>query len=186
MKKPNGYETTQAYDGSFERLDPGGYICQINGAKAEEYNGRSRIAIAFDIASGPLAGYYKRKHDRFGGNWPGTYRQFTEDNDGACSPFFKGMITAIEESNGGFRFDFDESKLVGKLFGGVFAEEEYMNKDGDVKTIVRCSQIRSTQSIQSGDFQIPSIKKLRKRDDATQSSSSFAGFTDINPDDIPF
>lgn len=186
MKKPSNYESTQAYDGNFEQLAVGGYVCRITGAKAEEYDGRERVAIAFDIAEGPLAGYYKRKFERFGGNWPGTYRQFTENTDGTCSAFFKGMITAIEESNPGFQFNWDERTLTGKLFGGVFGEEEYMNKSGEIKTIVRCSRIRSAKAIREGDYQIPELKPFKQRTSAAFNPADLSGFTDIAPDDIPF
>lgn len=185
MKKPDGYDTTQAFDGSFERLDPGGFVCRITAAKDDAYNGRGRIAIAFDICEGPLSGYYKRKHERFGGNWPGTYRQFTENKDGTCSPFFKGMITAIEESNPGFVFNWDERTLAGKYFGGVFGSEEYMTQTGEIKTIVRCSQIRSVNAIKTGDYQIPELKKFRPKETAALAAD-LSGFTSISSDDIPF
>lgn len=40
-------------------------------------------------------------------------------------PFFKGVLTSLEESNPGFRWNWDESTLVGKKVGGVFGREQF-------------------------------------------------------------
>lgn len=183
MKKPNDYDSTIAATGAFEALEPGGYICYIIAARAEEYDGRARLVIAFDIAEGEHKDYYRRKQEQFKGDWPGVYRQFVEAKDGTCSPFFKGMITAIEESSG-IQWNWDEATLKGKMFGGVFGEEEYMNKAGEIKTIVRLSQVRSIQAIRKGEFAVPQLKKLRARGGAP--SSDLDGFTTITSDHIPF
>lgn len=176
MRKPSDYDSAKAYTGDFEKIVPGGYICVIQNAKEEVNNGHYQLAIAFDIAEGDLAGYYRRRFDRFGGKWPGIYRQNVVDANDKCSPFFKGMITAIEESNPGFLFDFNDEKcLVKKRFGAVFAEEEFMTQDGEIKTAVKCVQIRSVAAIRNGEFKVPE-KKLCKPA-ASQKTDAF-GFTE--------
>ena len=160
MRKPNGYEEAQAYSGDFERITPGAYICKVMNVQEEVNKGIWQLAIAFDIVEGEHAGFYRRQFDRFGKKWPAVFRQTVEGKDGKCSPFFKGMITALEESNPGFTFDFANEKcLVGKLFGGIFGEEEYLSTyDGEIKTACKCLQIRSVKAVRDGECKIPEKK----------------------------
>lgn len=185
MKAPSNYEKTEAFAGSGQRLTPGGKICTIINAyetKAKS-SGRPMLAIEFDILEGSEAGYYRELFGKYKGNWKGVYRQNTEDAEGNCSPFFKGMISSIEESNDRYKFDFNEKTLVGKRFGGIFGEEEYIANDGEVKTSVKLLSIRSVETIRSGDFAVPP-KKLIAPSTTRQVDSS--GFADISSDDIPF
>jgi hypothetical protein len=119
MNKPQGYDESQAFTGDFENLPAGAYVCTIQGAKLDTVGADSKecIVLAFDISEGEYAGYFKRRFDgdtRSDKKWPGTFRQITE---GKSTPFFKGMITSIELSNKGYKWDFDESKLKGKKMG---------------------------------------------------------------------
>lgn len=187
MRKPPRYEETPAYTGEFERITPGGYICVIQNAKEEVNNGHYQLAIAFDIAEGDLAGYYRRRFDRFGGKWPAVFRQNVVDRNDQCSPFFKGMITAIEESNPGFTFQFEDEKcLVKKRFGAVFAEEEFVSRDGEVKTAVKCVQIRSVAAIRNGDFKVPEKKILSPTALPSSTAVDAYGFTETTMAECPF
>ena len=64
MKKWNGYEDTQAYSDN-EKLPTGGYVLKIQNVRLDEgKNGNSDVlVIAFDIAEGEQAGFYKRNYD---------------------------------------------------------------------------------------------------------------------------
>ena len=96
--------------------------------------------------------------------------------------FFKGFISVIESSNSGFKWDWDEKKLVGKLFGGVFGEEEYEGTDGEIRTSVKCKQIRSADKIRSDDFTIPDIKKLSGSTSRAPSTNEESE----DPNELPF
>lgn len=167
MRKPEGYENAPSYMGGEggPQLPPGGYICKIKQAREETTQGGYwMLAVAFDIAEGPMAGFYEAqfkeriKRDN-NAKWPGVYRQGIQNKEGKCSPFFKGMITAIEQSNPGYTFDFNESTLTGKVFGGVFAPEEWMNQQGELRTSVKLQQFRSAQAIRDGDYKVPDTKR---------------------------
>lgn len=187
MRKPNGYQDAASYTGDFERMEPGAYICKIKNVREETSNGIWKLSIAFDVAEGPLAGIFGRQYDRFGDKWPfgGTYQQPIEGKDGKCNPFFKGMITAIEESNPGFSFDFNNEKcLVGKLFGAIFGEEEYVHKSsGELRTSCKCVQIRSVKSIRDGAYKIPDRKLYNS---PPEKSVNLTGFEDFPPEECPF
>ncbi len=180
MQKPNNYSDTEAFSGGNTGLTPGGKILTITNAYETKFrSGLPALVLEIDIAEGSEAGYYRAANEKFGGEWRGIYRQGTTDANGGCNPWFKGMITAIEESNNGFVFDFDERSLIGLSCGGVFGEEEYVAKDGSVKTITKIAQIRSVDAILSGDFKVPAKKLL-------DPSKNVAAYSDVNPADIPF
>jgi hypothetical protein len=97
--------------------------------------------------------------------------------------YFKGFITAIEQSNTGFKWDWDEKKLVGKLFGGIFGEEEFTGNDGEVKTSVKCRYAASISKIKEG-VKIPEVKKLQNNS-AGVNIRQYGHEVNLD-DDIPF
>ena len=166
MRKPDNYDISAAIlPGEFENLEPGGYVCQI--VKVEEKNsqkGRPMVVFYFDIFEGEHRGIYRTRYDSNMGaekKWPnsGTYRQPV---DGESTKFFKGIIEkSIEPSNRGFKFDWDEKKLMGKLFGGVFGREEYFSMtQGKRMFSTKLMSWMTVEDIRSGKFQIPDDKLL--------------------------
>lgn len=136
MRKPANYEETQAYTGESRQLPAGLYVCQIVMAIEEERNGSRILAVAFDIAEGEYKGFYKQRYDANtdeNKKWPAIHRQFVEDREGSCNPFFKGLITSIEESNPNFKWNWEESTLKGKKFGAIMGREEFLTNDGQKK-----------------------------------------------------
>lgn len=79
--------------------------------------------------------------------------------------------------------------MKGKLFGGIFREEEYV-KDGEIKTSCKLWQIRSVKTIRDGDFDIPRKKEIsddeRERIEERASAPFDAGYQPIEDDDLPF
>ena len=73
---------------------------------------------------------------------------------------FKGFTTAVEKSNNGFTWNWDEKKLKNKVFGVVIGEEEYLNQKGQVRVRNYVAAVRSVDVIDKGDFTIPELKKL--------------------------
>lgn len=80
----------------------------------------------------------------------------------------KGFTTAIENSNKGYTWDFDEKKLKGKIVGLVLGEEEFLNSSGKVRTRTYVAEVRSVNVIRDGKFEVPEIKRL----DATKTTSA--------------
>ncbi|HRT84278.1 MAG TPA: hypothetical protein P5523_06530 [Bacteroidales bacterium] len=162
MKKYDGYEKAEAFTGEFKTLEPGGYICKILKVQAEEKDYGTLLRIGFDIAEGEHEGYYKRrfeskKQSNPDAKWPGMYYQPIIQAD---LRYFKGFMTSLEVSNPGFKWNWDENKLVGKLFGGIFGEEEYEKQDGSIGTTVKCRFVRSVDAIREGEFKTPEKKLL--------------------------
>lgn len=166
MNKPQEWDTTEAFTGDFRTIQAGGHICKILAARTElTRSGKECLVVMFDIAEGESKDFYSEQHSKKAetnpdAKWQGVYRQSTEGNS---LKFFKGMITAIENSNSGYKFDWNEDTLRGKLFGGVFGEEEYQAQDGSIKKSTKCRFIRSVDQIRAG-VEVPEIKRLKQTD----------------------
>lgn len=197
MILPNDYDNAKAYDGNsgFFPLPVGGHICRIIGARVGKYStGTDMIEVAFDICeNGPDDGRFQGRFDYLRkinphAKWPngGMFRTGILTRDGKTSGFFKGLITAIEESNPGYSFKgsgCNEATLKGKLVGFNFGEEEYLANDNTIKTAVKAFYAVSVATVREGVT--PPPKKLYKAKNGSQSASQ--GFTEVDPgDELPF
>ena len=191
-----GYqEVNPAIPGDFVSLPPGGYVCHI--VNAEILNskaGNLMIVLFLDIAQGVYQGFFKIATDnvkKFDLNkkWhnTGIYRQLIFNSDRRVSPFFKGLLTCIENSNLSFHpniINFEASDLRGLLCGFVFASEEYEKRDGSIAERVVIKFPKTVEDIRNGNFKIPATKKIEKT--AAPADQSDFGGTPVNDDDVPF
>lgn len=187
MEKIKGYEEAQAITGEYEKLEAGGYICKIISAKEEKSkSGKRMLVIALDIEEGDKKGFFR---NRFTENtspdkkWPSgaIYRQMLE-GDKAVG-FLKGLMTSLEASNEGFKWDWDEKKLKDLKCGAIFGEEEYERMDGSIGTSTKVKFIRTVKAIQDGNFKVPELKKLPEKGEAFED---FLNSVDSDNQDLPF
>jgi hypothetical protein len=101
--------------------------------------------------------------------------------------FFKGFITAVENSNPGYKWDWDEKKLVGKNVIAVFGEEEYL-KDGQVKTSVKLVEFRSLDAYKEGKIKVPEIKRLSVpvQELESETNTTNEGISVFDDSELPF
>ena len=159
---------------SFPQMKAGGYICRI--VDVSDVPDKEYLKISYDIAEGELKGYYQGLNDRFD-KWHGNFIKSYKET---ALPFFKAFITAVEESNSGYRFDDNEETLKGKLVGLVIGQEEYRKLDGTIGKRWYINQVRSIQAIKSGKFAVPEFKKLKDESTGWQPAES------TDDDDLPF
>lgn len=187
MEKVQGYEEAQAITGEYERLNAGGYICKIISAKEEKSkSGKRMLVLALDIVEGDKKDFFR---NRFNDNsspdkkWPAgaIYRQMLEGEKAAG--FLKGLMASLEASNDGFKWDWDEKKLVDLKCGAIFGEEEYEKMDGSVGTTTKVKFIRTIKAIQDGNFKVPELKKLPEKGEAFED---FVNSVTSDKDDLPF
>lgn len=187
MEKVQGYDEAQAITGEYERLNAGGYICKIISAKEEKSkSGKRMLVLALDIAEGDKKDFFR---NRFNDNsspdkkWPAgaIYRQMLEGEKAAG--FLKGLMTSLEASNDGFKWDWDEKKLADLKCGAIFGEEEYEKMDGSVGTTTKVKFIRTVKAIQDGNFKVPELKKLPEKGEAFED---FVNSVTSDKDDLPF
>lgn len=187
MEKLQGYEEAKAITGEYERLNAGGYICKIISAKEEKSKtGKRMLVLALDIIEGEKKDFFR---NRFNENsnpdkkWPAgaIYRQMLEGEKAAG--FLKGIMTSLETSNEGFKWDWDEKKLTNLKCGAIFGEEEYEKMDGSIGTTTKVKFIRTVKAIEDGNFKIPELKKLPEKGEAFED---FVNSVTSENDDLPF
>ena len=148
MEKINNWSEIEAKGmEDFKPLPIGAYECIIKEAEVHksETSGKETFRVAVDIASGDYKNYYQDKFDKntnMNKTWDNNatrYLAFQGDN----VAYFKGFITSVENSNPGYTWDWDESKLIGKKICGVFQYEEYENQEGKKGIKVRLNKFRS-------------------------------------------
>jgi len=142
---------------------------------------REYLEVYYDICQGEFKGYFAAAKASIGRDISKECRSYKE----SALPFFKGFIVAIEKSNPGYQWDWDEKKLIGKFVVGVFGEEEYVDKNNEVKVIVALQEFRSLPAYKEGKLKVPELKKLPeserpvvKKEDTTQ--------LDLNEVEFPF
>ena len=158
----------------FTKVAPDGYVCKIT--SVEDIADKEYLKIKFDIAEGEFKGYYQELYANKG-FWAGKFIKSYKDT---ALSFFKSFITAVQNSNTGFVWNDDETKLIGKFVGLVLAEEEYQSNEGVIKTRLYVDRIRSVESIKKGDFKVPFLKIF-------EDSQPKSTFIEIGAnEDLPF
>lgn len=183
MKKYPNWEDVQEA-GNFDSLKPGGYIAKI--INVVDNGNKEYLEILFDIADGEFKDYYKKLFDSrnfWGGRFYKSYKE-------SVINFFKGFTIAVENSNFGYKWDFDEQKLKGKLIGVVLREEEYVPTQGEhageVRTKLGVQEVRSVDEIRKGNFKVKDKKVLETKQQQSQNSQDSFKSIDIMKDDIQF
>lgn len=152
MEKIENWDSIEAKGmEDFKNLPIGAYECVIKDARINhnEENGKDTLKISIDIASGEYKDYFLKSYEndtRIDKKWNNNavkYLAFEGDN----VAFFKGFIKTIENSNVGYTWDWDETKLKGKKVCGVFLYEEYQKQDGTHGIKVRLNKFRSLDKI---------------------------------------
>lgn len=190
IKQFGDYATTQAFSEG-NALPKDGYVCKILNAQVKEGSKGQYIQIAYDIAEGPYTDYFKKLYDNKrdeNKKWS-TYfflnipKDDGSEKDGWTKRTFKTFTNALEDSNDGYHFDWDETKFKGKLIGGLFHYEEYQRNDGNVGRSTKMRNACSVQKIRSGNFKLPDDKTLAP---TANTSDSFFNIPDGIDEELPF
>lgn len=197
MQQLKGFEKAKVITGGVSQLPKGGYIAKILDCKEERSStGYEWLAFSFDISEGEHKGHFAeqyRANTNENKKWRGTYNAFIPDESSQYYEDnlnkFKTMIANIEESNPGYHWDWDETKLKGKIIGVIFGEKEFQTENGDVIIVTECRGIRSVDCIKNGKFKMPALKALNGGA-SVKSTTATASFTDLgtvdDDDDLPF
>lgn len=143
--------------GDFKRLPAGIYGVKIT--KVVDNPKEQYFEVYCDIVKGEYANYFATKVQNGGKDTSKSIRSYKDK----ALPFFKGFITAIEKTNPGYKWDWDETKLVGKKVMAVFGEEEYLDADGTIKVSTKVVEFRSLEAYEAGKLTVPPLKKLEQQ-----------------------
>ena len=196
MKPFNNWESVKA-PSVRESLPEGGYICVIKNAEVRQtVTGSEMLAISFDIAEGEYKGFYlndyraQQREDKY---WAGVIRYFLPKEDGSekddfTKSRFKAFINAIEDSNPGYHWDWDETGLKNNKIGMITRNEEW-EYNGNSGFKVRPFMFIDTGRIKEGKYKLPDTKYLNGGQPAGQAAEqtkpdNFSAVDD--DDDLPF
>ena len=109
------------------QLPKGGYIVKILDSKLVEFPDRnnpaviafSKLELAIDIIEGEYKGFYEddyRAQNLEDKRWKGVIRQYVPKDDGTekdewTKSSFKALTDAVEDSNPGYHWDWNEAGL---------------------------------------------------------------------------
>lgn len=198
MQKPQDFEQVQAYTG-FTPLEAGGHICKIMNVEETKSQKGSRPMIVISIDTDKTDKQPSYFTEQYKSNtkpnkkWSNNAvaRQLVFDADGNTNKGFKTFIEAVEKSNNGFKVAWGDgfaNCFKGKLVGGVFGREEYMNNDtGECKFATKFQSFRTVEDIKNG-VEVPKDKLLNPSGGNSSNTPDIYG--DIVPvddgSDMPF
>ena len=202
MKKIDNWDNIEAKGmDDFKALPIGAYECKIVNAveNHNEQSGKTTLKVMVDIASGEYKDYFKKRYDsntaidRKWDNNATKYLAFEGEN----TSFFKGFITTVENSNVGYKWNWDETTLRDKKIVGVFQYEQYEKQDGTKGIKVRLNKFRSLDKLKEIEVS-DSIKMLdgtyksyddymeRAENSSNEPFSDFGNIVEISSDSLPF
>lgn len=192
MNKPNNWESVKA---ATERvtLPAGGYIVKILNAEIKTYGKPEetfdKLEISIDITDGEFKDFYAndyRSQIQEDKKWKGMLRQYTPKDDGSekdewTKSSLKALTDAIEESNTGYHWDWNEVGLKGKVVGCLFRSEEW-EYDGKEGWKTQPFKFLPVDAIKSGKFKMPKEKPIKGK----VASQPAPVYEEIADSDLPF
>ena len=160
MKKIDNFDKIQENGGSFKRIPDGAYIVGIK--KVTDNPEKKYLRLELDVCKGEYKNWYQKLYDadkRETKYWPRDGVLVRSYSDKAL-PFFKGFITSVTKSNKNFNWEWDEQKLVNKVFGVVIGTEEYERQNGGIGKRPYIASVHSVETIEKGEYEIPALKEL--------------------------
>lgn len=203
------------YNGSFEakkdvsinNLPAGVYVGKVLGAKIEtqEIAGRDidRLVLQLDVAEGEYTDHYKKLYEASkGGMYPAKFKGVLRLNipvqgdqyEQMNKRILEGAAWCFQESNKGYKWDGDETRLKGLAVGFSVREADYLIEDADGVRKVTSTEICRLDSIpevKAGKCKIPKRRELKdaqKQKLAEYENSVRRDFTEVetDDDDLPF
>lgn len=173
MKAINNWDKVQAITDR-PKLPKGGYVVEIKNARVQEFTRKDnsgtfeRLDIALDIIEGEYKGFYQSdfnaqtQEDK---KWKGVLRLYIPSGDGSdrdnlTAGILKASLEAVEDSNPGYHWDWDEKKLKGKKAGCIFRMEEW-ERDDRSGWKAQPFKFIDVEKIRSGEFKLPDDKPLK-------------------------
>ena len=198
MRPFNNYETTQTISARAQ-LPVGAYICRILKAEEKVYNSSKgewhKLEISFDISEGEHKDFYANDYKAQTGEdkkWKGVMRMNIPTDDGSeadgwAKRSFKTNILAIEDSNSGYHWDWNEAQLKGKTVGIVFRSEEW-EYNGKRGWRTAPFKMVPAADVKSGNVKIPDPKPLNNKASQTSAASAadLSDFVEVASSELPF
>lgn len=197
MRPFSNYDTTQTISARAQ-LPVGAYICQILKAEEKVYSSPKgewhKLEVSFDICEGEHKDFYANDYRSQSGEdkkWKGVLRMNIPTDDGSeadgwAKRSFKTNILAIEESNNGYHWDWNEAQLKGKTVGIVFRSEEW-EYNGKRGWRTAPFKMVPAADVKSGNIKIPDPKPLNgKAASQASTAADLSDFVEVASANLPF
>ena len=193
MRPFKDYDKTQAF-AEYERLPKGGYILTVLAVKLERWaSGDEYLQISCDISEGEYTSFFAKQYkddSREDKKWKCNYnlsipKDDGSERDGWTKRRFKTVMNAFEDSNPGYRWEWNESTLKGKKIGGLFNIRQWEKSDGSIGEATNLAQLTTVESIQKGTYKLPK-DKLIEQTETTATDDFVTAASLFNDDALPF
>lgn len=149
MRSINWNNVQASNDSGFKRLPAGPYVARI--IDAIDKPEKEYVEIIWDIAEGEHTAFYD---DAWGQAHPFAHHLFMSYKEKALG-MLKGRLEAIAASNPGFdpfaAWDAGRADMFkGRLIGINLQEEEYEDREGEVRTRLNVCQVVGAQKVRDG------------------------------------
>jgi hypothetical protein len=198
VKQYAGYEA-KASTNKPEALPAGVYVGVVKGARVEDTQwGGQRLILALDVFEGEHKDHYQKLFDWETANgsytpkWKGTFRQNIPTGDGSekdawTKRSFEGNLWAIEQSNPGYKWDWNEQGLKGKMIGLNVRNKEWEYNDQTGWT-TEIGRLECVEDVKSGKAKVMKDKPLNgtANAQATAPVDEQTGYATVNTSELPF
>lgn len=202
------------YSGDFEsrkdvaisNLPAGVYVGKVLGAKVEiqSISGKDveRLVFQLDVAEGEFKDHYKNIYEASkGGMYPAKFKgifrvtipQAGDQYEAMNKRILQGVAWALEDSNSGYKWDFDETKLKGLSIGFSVRDADYLVEDSDGIRKVTSTEIcrfESVKEVKAGTVKPPKkreLKEAQKQKLDQYNASTHADYAEVEADEeLPF
>lgn len=191
IKQFNGYDEAKKkaqYTGSV-KLPAGAYVCKILGTKLTD----NMLKVQFDVAEGEHKDFFQKLYKESTDEdkkYKGMFTIWVPTDDGSekdakTKTNFARWTNALEESNAGYVWDWDETKWKDKMIGILYGE---VGKVIDGKSVT-FNEVRfpaSVESVRSGKAKTPNFYAYSGYSATPTTNTDFTNIPiDIN-EEIPF
>lgn len=189
MKQIDGFNTAEVIkDTPPCVLPPGAHIVVVLGSTLKEGKTGRYLEFDMDVAEGEYKGFFDDLYKNSTADikrWRCKYfvsipEETGSDKDMYKLRLFKTFITHIEESNPGYHWDWNEDTLRGKKVGGLFVNNEYLDKTGERRMGTVMAKTCTIQDVIDGTFRMPKDRLL------PEAPSGFVAMDKMNTAELPF
>ena len=194
MKPTYGNFEAKKSGGYIELPPVGAYVAEIQDVRTSEQFDHTIIELMVEITEGEYKGryheVYEDQRERFGNaTYKGVFKLTApndNDEDWRVSTF-QGNLWCVQESNPGYKWDWDEKKLKGKKVGISVRKRLYTGQDKDGNPVDRetleIGRFETIADVKAGKVKPMKVKDTRKKNESTSGSD----FTDVSKDvEVPF
>ena len=150
--------TPEVFTG-FVRPEPGGYVMRVNEVEEKTSSkGNPMIVFSLDIYEGKCKNAFEKYPVKF-------YQVCTGEQTGRL----KGLLQTFKECNPPNSLNdlisasgLNPQVLKGKIIGANLREEEYISKEGEIKTAFKADHFCTVVDVPAGKIQVLSLKPVSK------------------------